>query len=59
MASMKLKGLLKMIKPGTNDLVDNGDLVVEVLVISSKFTLKWIRMFNLKKITVADNKIRT
>ena len=27
--------------------------------VSSRFTLKWIRMFKLKKSAVADNKIKT
>ena len=44
-----------MVKENSNDLVANGDLVDEGFVISSKFTLKWIRLFNLRKRTVAEN----
>ena len=47
-----------MVKEGSNNLVAIGDLVDEGLVIYRLSSL-CIRMFNLKKSSVTENKIRT
>ena len=54
-----VKTYVEKIKEGINDLVDNGDLVDEGLVISSKFHSELDQNGKSIERTVVDDKIRT